>query len=59
LHGQFVAIECKAGKGKPTALQLRELKRIETAGGYALVINESNIPQVDAVLQQLRQANHV
>ena len=54
--GQFIAIECKAGKNKPTALQVRELRAIEDAGGYALVINETNIEQVEAVLQQLKEA---
>ena len=55
-RGQFIAIECKAGKNKPTALQVRELRAIEDAGGYALVINETNIEQVEAVLQQLKEA---
>ena len=54
--GQFIAIECKAGKNTTTALQRRELGTIEDAGGYALVINETNIEQVEAVLQQLKEA---
>lgn len=41
--GQFVAIECKAGDNKPTALQQRELKNIMNAGGHAFVANEQNI----------------
>ena len=52
-RGQFVAIECKAGKNTTTALQRKELRAIEDAGGYALVINETNIEQVEAVLQQI------
>ena len=55
-RGQFIAIECKAGKNTTTALQRRELRAIEDAGGYALVINETNIQQVDAVLHQLKEA---
>jgi Holliday junction resolvase len=55
-RGQFIAIECKAGKNTTTALQRRELSAIESAGGYQLVINETNIEQVDAVLQQLKGA---
>jgi hypothetical protein len=51
--GQFIAIECKAGKNITTALQRRELGAIEDAGGYSLVINESNIEQVTAVLDQI------
>jgi Holliday junction resolvase len=46
LDGQFLGIECKAGKGKTTALQERELNRILNAGGYALVVNEENINQL-------------
>ena len=54
--GQFIAIECKAGKNTTTALQRRELGAIEDAGGYALVINETNIEQVEEILQQLKEA---
>jgi Holliday junction resolvase len=51
--GQFIAIECKAGRNTTTALQRRDLRAIEDAGGYALVINETNIDQVTAVLEQI------
>lgn len=50
LHGYFLAIECKAGKGKTTALQDRELQRIRNAGGVALVINEHNMDELKNVL---------
>lgn len=52
-NGRFVAIECKAGKNKPTALQERELKTIRDAGGYALVINEENIDDVRNLLESI------
>jgi len=41
--GRFFAIECKAGNNNPTALQVREMNRIITAGGIAVVVNEENI----------------
>lgn len=41
--GQFIGIECKAGKGTTTALQERELKLITQAGGVALVIREDTL----------------
>ena len=41
VNGQFLAIECKAGKGKTTALQNRELQRIADAGGEALVVYDT------------------
>jgi Holliday junction resolvase len=53
LHGYFIAIECKAGKGKTTALQDRELQRIRNAGGVALVINENNMQDLKLYLKSL------
>jgi len=43
LNGEFLAIEAKAGKGVPTALQEKNLKQIKEAGGRALVINEEDL----------------
>ena len=51
LEGNFLAIECKAGDNKPTALQEREMKRIRTAGGDTFVINEQNIHILEAYLR--------
>jgi len=42
-NGRFIAIECKAGKNKTTALQDAHLARIRAAGGVAVVINEENV----------------
>lgn len=42
-NSQFIGIECKAGKGTTTALQERELKSIEKAGGIAFVIREDTL----------------
>lgn len=52
--GRFIAIECKAGKGTTTALQDRELAAIRTAGGMAIVVNESNIDELKEKLQWMR-----
>jgi Holliday junction resolvase len=54
-RGLFLAIECKAGKGKTTALQERELARIRTANGVALTINETNIDLVRLVLTSITE----
>jgi hypothetical protein len=43
LNGEFLAIEAKAGRGMPTALQEKNLKQIREAGGRALVINEESL----------------
>lgn len=50
LHGKFFGIECKAGKNKPTALQEKNLSDINTAGGFALVVNEENMADVRDIL---------
>ena len=43
LRGRFIGIECKAGKGKTTALQEKNLSQITQSGGIALVINEDGV----------------
>ena len=35
--GSFFGIECKAGKNTPTALQEKNLRDIEYAGGFQIV----------------------
>lgn len=50
LKGQFIGIECKAGRGTTTALQDRELSRIRAAGGVALVIHEGNFDVLEELL---------
>ena len=37
ISGRFVAIEVKAPGGKASKLQLAQLKRIESAGGIAIL----------------------
>ena len=51
--GVFFAIECKAGKGIPTALQERELMNIKKAGGQAWVVNEENLESLPSWIQSL------
>lgn len=53
-RGHFIGIECKAGGNTPTKLQEIELANIVRAGGISLVINETNISEVDNVLSKLR-----
>lgn len=51
--GQFLAIECKAGKGKPTELQLRELRAIREANGIAFIVNETNVEALYLLLASM------
>jgi Holliday junction resolvase len=50
--GRFIAIECKAGKGKLTALQQHNLNGIELTGGIALVINETNVANLQQLIEE-------
>jgi Holliday junction resolvase len=51
--GRFIAIECKAGNNKPTALQLKNIDDIDRQGGITAVINEDNIWTVERFLKYL------
>ena len=57
IKGKFIAIECKAGKNTTTALQDREINRIRTAEGHAMVVNEDNIDLLEQVLKELTHAD--
>lgn len=49
VKGKFVGIEAKAGKGKTTLLQDKNLSLIVEAGGWAMVINEDDLHFVEAL----------
>lgn len=51
-NGVFLAIECKAGKNKTTALQDMEIAAIRKAGGTAFVINENNINEIEDFINE-------
>ena len=48
--GRFIAIETKAGRGKATPLQLRELKDLVRHQGIALIIREDNMDELEDAL---------
>ena len=50
--GRFIGIECKAGKGKLTALQQHNLNAIGLSGGIALVINETNVTELQQLIEE-------
>jgi hypothetical protein len=49
-QGVFVAVEYKANGGKPTALQLKNMDDIRKCGGVALLIDESNVHQLEELI---------
>lgn len=51
-NGGFIAVECKAGKNKLSALQEREATLIRAAKGILLEIREDNVHELEKVLDQ-------
>lgn len=39
----FIGVEVKAGRGKPTALQIKNLRQIRDGGGAAILVDETGI----------------
>jgi hypothetical protein len=51
-EGLYIAIECKAGKNTLSELQKVFLENVESAGGLALMINESNVDNLSGIIRQ-------
>ncbi len=59
VSGLFLAVECKAGKNKPTTLQVREIERIRKADGVAVVVNEENWDMLPELIRKLKQGTSI
>jgi hypothetical protein len=55
VNGMFLAIECKAEGGRTTALQDRELERIESAGGIPLVVTPEHLEKLPGIIKNLQR----
>lgn len=55
VDGIFLAIEAKANGGMPTALQEKNLRDIEAAGGVTCVLNEDNVPALGGYLKLMKE----
>ncbi len=51
VNGVFLAVETKSGRNKPTKLQKQQLRKIRTAGGLSMVVNEQNLPEFERLVQ--------
>ena len=59
IKGRMVALECKATrKNYPTALQSFALDRIQKAGGVAWVVDDENVEQAIANIQEAIDNEH-
>lgn len=61
--GALLGIETKAGKNKPTDLQLNEIHAIQDSGGFAVVVNERSLDVlpdlIDSILQLRKADGHI
>jgi len=55
LGGRFLAIEAKANGGTTTALQDKNLRDIENAGGITCVLNEDNVSALGGYLKLMME----
>jgi Holliday junction resolvase len=55
VNGKFLAIEAKAGKGVPTALQEKNLREIRVAGGTALVVYENSLDWLIGAIKLMKE----
>jgi len=54
-NGRFLAIEAKANGGVTTALQNKNLRDIETAGGITCVLSEDNVSALGGYLNLMTE----
>jgi hypothetical protein len=55
IDGRFVAIEAKSGIGQTTALQEKNLRDIEAAGGITFVVREQTIEALRGYVKLLKE----
>jgi pantoate kinase len=53
VNGRFLAIEAKAGRGQLTALQIKNLKKINNGGGIGVTIREDGEEYLENLIQGL------
>lgn len=55
VNGYFVGIEVKAQNGKPSELQLYNIRKIREAGGFAVVLYPSGFEKFKKFILDLKQ----
>lgn len=54
-NGYFVGVEIKATNGKPSPLQIHNLKQIEEAGGYAVLLYPQDFEEFKKIIKFLNK----
>lgn len=55
VNGHFVGIEVKAQNGRPSELQLHNIKKIRESGGLAFIVYPSGWDELKEILTGLRR----
>lgn len=55
--GHFIGVEIKAPRGKPSPLQIRNLKKIHDAGGFAVLLYPRDIDFFKHLVENLKCGN--
>lgn len=51
--GRFIAVEAKADNGRPSELQLHQIKKIQEAGGIAMVLYPKDFDDFKKMIEKL------
>jgi Holliday junction resolvase len=56
-NGHFLGIEIKAPKGRPSPLQIHNLKKIDEAGGYGVLLYPKDFDTFKLLVKNLNESN--
>lgn len=54
VNGKFVGIEVKAENGKPSEIQLENVRQIRESGGYAVVVYPNQYEQLERLIDAIQ-----
>ena len=58
-NGRFIGIEIKAPNGKPSTLQIHNLKKIEESGGLSILLYPDEFEQFKLLIMHLNESNPI
>ena len=56
-NGHFIGIEVKAPNGKPSPLQIHNLRKIDEAGGYGVLLYPKDFETFKMLIQKLMKSD--
>lgn len=56
-NGYFLGVELKAPNGKPSPLQIYNLKKIDESGGYGILLYPKDFEMFKGLIQALNESN--